>query len=349
MHQATRIAGNILLILGCLFISSVRAQMTGQQVLQGMGIAQSEIDQLESGNILAYSDAEYESTNRELAADAIALVDSDLSAVREALQGATTLIPTKDTIDLAEIKSTADFAGIEYVDDEFEEVERLFGAKPGKKFNFSAAEYAMLESRLRPHRRASRADKIKVASDAIRELLIGRYDQYRASGLDGIAEYKRSRRKQINIGRELFLTTETFKPFADDFPQYFNVMGNYPDGTECCESYFRWLKVKIRGRPVFVLAHTLIQETDDFILFTERHYFANNTLNSVQITLSWLPYDEDTYMGIAMSASADILDSLMGRMLRPLGRNKAKDLVTDVMQDFRDELQTHESGDEESM
>ena len=72
MHQATHIASNILLILACLFITSVHAQMTGQQVLQGMGIAQSEIDQLESGNILAYSDAEYESTNRELAADAIA-------------------------------------------------------------------------------------------------------------------------------------------------------------------------------------------------------------------------------------------------------------------------------------
>ena len=323
--------------------------MTGQQVLQGMGIPQSEIDQLEGGNVLSYSDKEYESTDRELAADAIALVDSDLSAVSDALKGATTLIPAKHIIDHAEIKSEADFAGMEYDDDDFEEVERLFGAKPGKQFNFSEAEYAMLESRLRPYRRASRAEKIDLASDAIRELLIGRYNQYLSSGLDGIADFKRSRRKQINIGRELLLTTETFRPFADDFPQYFHVMENYPDGAECCDSYFRWLKVSIRDRAIFVLSHTFIQETDDFILFTERHYFANNTLNSVQFTLSWLPYDDDTYMGIAMSASADILDSMMGKMLRPLGRNKAKDLVTDVLEDIRAELQNHESGNEDGM
>lgn len=43
-------------------------------------------------------------------------------------------------------------------------------------------------------------------------------------------------------------------------------------------------------------------------------------------------------MGVAMSASADILDSMMGKMLRPLGRNKAQDLVTDVMTEVRADL-----------
>ena len=48
---------------------------------------------------------------------------------------------------------------------------------------------------------------------------------------------------------------------------------------------------------------------------------------------------DNTYMGLAMSASADILDSMMGKMLRPLGRNKAQDLVTDVMTEVRTELE----------
>ena len=116
-------------------------------------------------------------------------------------------------------------------------------------------------------------------------------------------------------------------------------MANFPDGADCCEHYFRWLKIRIRNRPTFVLSHTMLQVTDEFILLTERHYFITSTLNSVQITMSWLPYDEDTYMGLAMSASADILDSVMGRALRPLGRNKAKDLVTDVLQYVKAELQ----------
>ncbi len=40
-----------------------------------------------------------------------------------------------------------------------------------------------------------------------------------------------------------------------------------------------------------------------------------------------------------MSVSTDLLDSMMGRMLRPIGRNKAKDMVTDIMEDIKAELE----------
>jgi hypothetical protein len=45
-------------------------------------------------------------------------------------------------------------------------------------------------------------------------------------------------------------------------------------------------------------------------------------------------------MGLAVSASADILDSMLGRMLRPIGRNKAKDLVSDVLEEIRTDLES---------
>ena len=327
-----------LLIFGCLVSASGQAQVTGEDILQGLEISQGDVGKLESGGVIAYSDKIYESTARELSADAIVIVNNDLGAVHEALKGATTLIPAKRMVDHGEILTAADFSGVKYESEDIDEVKRLFKAKPGKDFNFSAAEFATLQGLLKPHRNASTEKKLTVASDAIREILIGRYNQYRAGGLDGIKEYKRSSRKQIDVGQELLLTTETFRPFADEFPDFFHVMEKFPDGEDCCEHYFRWLKVEMRDRPTFALSHTIIQETDDFVLYTERHYFVNNTLNSIQITMSWVPYGEDTYMGIAMSASADILDSFMGRALRSVGRNKAKDLVTDVMQEIRDDL-----------
>ena len=327
------------LLISALFLTDVHAELTGQEILEGLNTSSSDIQELEDGGILAYSDKQYESTNRELAADAMVLVKTNLTAVVEALKGVTTLIPAKLLIDHAEIHVETDFGGVEYSDEDFDEVEELFRAKPGKDFNFSAAEFSQLKSNLSPHRDASRADKIAAASNAIREILIGRYNHYRTAGLDGVESYKRSKRKQIDVGRELMLTTETFRPFADDFPDFFYVMENYPNGSSCCEHYFRWLKVEIRKRPTFVLSHTIIQQTKEFVLLTERNYFVNNTLNSMQITLGWVSYADGTYMGIAMSASADILDTLMGKMLRPLGRNKAKDLVTDVMQEIRSELE----------
>jgi hypothetical protein len=311
----------------------------GAKVLDGLGATADDIAQLESGEIIAYSDEAYENTARELSADAVMLIDTDLNAIVEALVDAVTVIPTKLMIEHSEITSEADFASVAYTEDDIGEVEKLFELKSGKDFNLSADELDVLKARIKPHRGGSTAEKVAAASDAMRAILIGRYSKYQAEGLRGIDPYWRSKRKQVDVGEELFLTTDTFRPFEPDFPEFFHVMEKYPSGVGCCERYFRWLKVKIRKRPTFALAHTMIQKTDQFILYTERFYYVNNTINSVQITLSWLPYDENTYMGLAMSASADILDSMLGKMLRPLGRNKAQDLVTDVMTEVRADLE----------
>ena len=330
----------MLAVLVLVFATPLNAQNADvAKVLDGLGATADDITQLESGEIIAYSDEAYESTPRELSADAVMLIDTDLDAIVAALVDAVTVIPTKLMIAHSEISGEVDFADVAYTEDDIDEVEELFKLKPGKDFNLSTAEFEILKTRLGPHRKGSSADKIAAASDAMREILIRRYNSYQADGLKGIESYWRSKRKQIDVGEELFLTTDTFRPFAPDFPEYFHVIENYPSGADCCEHYFRWLKVKIHKRPAFALAHTMIQKTDQFILYTERFYYVNNTLNSVQVTLSWLPYDENTYMGLAMSASADVLDSMMGKMLRPLGRNKAQDLVTDIMADVRTDLE----------
>ena len=328
-----------LVLLYALQLPTANAEADGSQILEGLHVTPEEVERLENGAIIAFSDEAYESTKRELSADAVVLVESDLTEVLNTLRANTTLIPTKVILGDADINSDQDFANVRYEESEFKEVERLFEARPGKKYNFSDSEYETLQNHLVPYRDSDRVAKTAAASDAIRALMLNRYHSYKTEGLEGIESYKRSSRKQVDVGRELRLSTETFEPFAKNFSEFYDVMANYPDGADCCEHYFRWLKVRIRKRPTFVLSHTMIQITDEFILLTERHYFVTSILNNVQITMSWLPYDEDTYMGLAMSASADILDSMMGRALRPLGRNKAIDLVTDVMQGVKSELQ----------
>ena len=327
------------LVICTLSLSAAQAATGSAEILEALHVSPANIERLENGEILASSDAAYESTKRELSADAMAIIGSDLNAVLEALRESTTLIPVKTVLDHAEIFTEADFADVKFTEAEFSEVKTLFDAKPYKEMNLSNSENAMLLQQLQPYRNNDRASKITAASDAMRALLIARYNEYQAKGLDGIPRYRRSKRKQIDLGRALQMTTGTFEPFEEDFPEFVHVMGAYPIGSECCEHHFRWLKVEIRKRPAFALAHTIIQKTDDFILLTERHYYISNTLNSVQITLAWLPYGEGTVMGIAISASADILDSVLGRALRPLGRNKAKDLVEDAMRDISAELQ----------
>ena len=116
-------------------------------------------------------------------------------------------------------------------------------------------------------------------------------------------------------------------------------MHDYPSGAECCGHYFRWLKVRIDKRPVFVLVHTMVWKSYDYVLATERFYYVSSTLNSLQFTLSWLKYDEGSYMGLAMTANTDILDSMMGSLLRPIGRKVAKNMISKIMLAVKEDLE----------
>lgn len=58
----------------------------------------------------------------------------------------------------------------------------------------------------------------------MRVILIGRYNEYHAKGLSEIAGYQRSGRKQVDVGAELQLATDAFKPFENDFPEFVKVM-----------------------------------------------------------------------------------------------------------------------------
>ena len=320
-------------------LSVAQTDIDGTQVLEGLNVTPAEVKELKSGGVLTFSDEAYESSKRELAADALILVKSDLDTIAATLTEEATIVPSHRVIDSAIIKSEADFSGVGFSDAEYDEVKKLFAAKPGKNNNFSDSEYALLRQTLDPHRKSNAAAQTAAASKAMRAILVTRFNAYQEKGLDGIGDYARSRNKKVNIGTEIRVFTETFKPFEGDFPEFYKVMHDFPSGADCCEHYYRWLKVKIRKRPTFALLHTMIQKTDDYLLATERYYYATSTLNSLQVTLSWLQYDEETYVGLAMSASTDLLDSTMGRMLRGLGRNKAKDMVSDIMQEMKAELE----------
>lgn len=330
----------VVLSVGLLLSATALGQaVKGSDVLQGLGASEQDIQDLESGGVLVYDSKPYENTPRDLAADAAVLINSELADVVEHLEANVSFVPNDEMLAHAEILSDADFAGVEFTVEDYEEVESLISAKRGKDFNFSDDEYAYITKELGGLKKSDQATQLAAASDVMRQILLDRYHAYRDGGLVGIAPYSRSSRKKVSAGDELRMTSETFAPFEKDFPGYYRVLIDYPDAdNSCCKHEFRWLKTKIRGRATFALAHTVYQLTNEFLITTERFFYITSQANSLQITLAWLPYDHDTYMGLSMSANADILDSLLGKMLRPLGRNKAKEFVEEALMQVRSEL-----------
>ena len=153
-------------------LSVAQTASGGAKVLEGMNISSAEIEELESGQVLTFSDQTYESTRRELAVDAMFLTDSDLDTIAAILTEDATVVPTHLIIESGVVNGVADFSGVHFTTDEYDEVEALFEAKPGKDHNLSKDEYALLQKMLGPYRNSDSANKIAAASAAMRELLI---------------------------------------------------------------------------------------------------------------------------------------------------------------------------------
>ena len=49
--------------------------------------------------------------------------------------------------------------------------------------------------------------------------------------------------------------------------------------------------------------------------------------------------DEGSYKGLAMSANIDILDSMMGSLLRPIGCKAAKNTISEIMMSVKTDLE----------
>jgi hypothetical protein len=343
LSQTCRLAGLSIcaLVSLALPIASADEVIDGEALISAFDLSATEVKKLDSGEVVNFSGEPFESSKRELASDATVVIHQPLDVVLSNIKETTSLIPSRKILAHAEINSVDDFARVAYenTDRDYTEVKRLFAAKPGDDYNFSAGEYVWLDAKLAEGRGAGREKEIQVASEAMRHILQSRYDQYRAAGLKGIEGFLRKRGKVVDVSADLIKTTQTHQPAEKWFPDYYNVLMNYPEGADCCEHIFRWMKVKLAKKATFALTHTIIQKTDDHLLVTERYYYLNHSGNYGQIVLAWLPYKDDTYMGLAMSANTEVLDSFLGKMLRPFGRKEAEKMVTEVLTGIKSDIE----------
>ncbi|MDH3512055.1 MAG: hypothetical protein OER85_14485 [Gammaproteobacteria bacterium] len=313
----------------------------GEAILEGLNASPEDLERLNQGEVINFSGEPWEQTERELAADSVVVINRRLADVLAETVDDASLVPKNKILDFGDIRTEEDLANVGFTADELKEAERFLKAKPGKELNLSMEEIADIKSRAgKLQRGASEAERIAVASDVLRNILVTRYQAYRKEGLGGIAPYARSSRKNVLVGDELRLTTEMHEPIEQYFPAYYSTLLNFPADADCCQQRFSWLKVKIQKRPTWALVHRITLRGEDFALVTERYYYTSHSLNSLQVTVAWLPYEDGTYLGLATSASADILTGFIGKTLRALGRDKAGELVGDVLTDIKSDLET---------
>lgn len=315
------------------------ASADGKSLVGELNLSGKDVQKLESGEVLTKLASEYEQSPRELAIDATVLIRKPLNELASESEDDITLVPGKLILDSSEVLGEDDFAGVDFAPEEAEEAREWLNAGYGDDLNLGFEDLAIIE-RVRSNR-GGRSD-VELGSEAARQVLLHRYRQYVQGGLESIEPYARSRKKSVSAGDELRLSNETLQLIAKHFPDYYATLVDFPASADCCEHRFMWLKAKVRSRPTFILIHRILLETDEVVLLTERHFYVSHTLNSLQLTLGWLPWetgDDSTYLGIVTSANSDYLTGFVGKMIRVLGANKGAEMVGGVLSDIRDDLE----------
>jgi hypothetical protein len=57
---------------------------------------------------------------------------------------------------------------------------------------------------------------------------------------------------------------------------------------------FYWVKQMESNRPLFVLKHWILDVQSDYTLITERRFYLNHSLNSLQVVIGCLPHGDRT-------------------------------------------------------
>jgi len=202
------------------------------------------------------------------------------------------------------------------------EVNSLLDAEPGEAVNFSAQELA----RFREVRLGGDADPRDAVQQLLRQLLLTRYREYRAGGLDAIAPYDRGDGNLVKPGQELASATRAPGPLEPYESRIFQALLGYPKTrSEEMTERFYWSRYDLDDQPTFVLTQLLAMKAGKQRALVERQYYVSRSYNSEQAVLSVWPVKEGTLVLYVNRISTDRAAGIGSSVRHSLGRKMMRD------------------------
>jgi len=314
----------VLLALG-LGAAASRAQdqpPTAAGVATALGFDAAAIRRAQAGEVVSRSIQE--SSGREIGAVVAMIVKAPVSRVRTRIlsKGTADLDPAVLSTGRIQLPATAaSFAALRIPP---AELARLAEAAPGSDLNLSTEEIAAL--------RAAAPNGQAAVGDAYRGLLAARVEAYRARGLAGIAPYARARGTNTSAADALRVALEAETAVRRLAPHFYDALAAYPAALPAgYEDQFSWALVDVQGRPTVVLIHRLAGTRGDATGVAERHFYASQGFNALQIVIGLFPVTEGTAVLYTNRTNTDQV-ATFGRMAQSIGRRM---LVAEVTQFFQ--------------
>jgi hypothetical protein len=210
------------------------------------------------------------------------------------------------------------------------EAQHYLNAAPGDALNLSSEEIAAFQAL-----KGSGTGQAQ-AEEALRRMLLARYQAYRARGLAGIAPYARSGGKSSSAADDLRRATEAAHVLKAREPAFYAALLNYPaDVPAGLTERFFCVRYEMGGRPNFTLRHRLVLPVGDAYVAADREYYVSREYNDVQAIAALLPVEDGTIVLYRTRTTTDQLGGFGASAKQAIGRRMMTRQISEIFEKTR--------------
>jgi hypothetical protein len=216
--------------------------------------------------------------------------------------------------------SPADFSALQL---DAEEIKSLAHVEAGDKMNRSTGEIALA--------REHRGDSAQAVREQLVQMLLARYQAYRASGFAGIASYDRGAGHSSDVASDLKKATEWATMMQAYMPAFYGALLDYPRARPAGlqESFF-WSKSDVQGKPTYVLVQILVSGEGAARAIVRREFYVSGGYNAEQSIAGFLPVEGGTIVAYASHAFTDQVAGAGSSMKRSIGSRVMADQMKKI-------------------
>ena len=220
------------------------------------------------------------------------------------------------------------------------EAQVLAGARAGDALNLSAAEIAGFTA----------AAGTAAVQQQLRQVLLARYQSYRAGGLAGIAPYDRGGGRTTDHAADLRRASEATPALERYGPALRAVLLDYPNATApAFEESFFWVKSIIHGKTTYTLTHVVVMPVGAARVVARRQFYVSTGYNGEQRVAGLLPVQDGTVVVYASHAFTDQVTGLGGAVKRSVGSTALASRVREIVETERTRATQYRRPDEQPM
>ena len=309
--------------------TAARALPTLEALMADFDFSKDDVQRVRNGELVKTTTKE--TSERELAAVMVFLVKAPAQKILSSLKSGPTSRNDPQVQAVTEINAEGTLVDPKVVTLQpggDKEAQRYLSAEPGDTLNLSAAEIASFAA-------LKGAGQAQV-EDAVRQLLLARYQAYRSQGLAGIAPYARGKDKQSQPADDLRRQTEAAQGLKKYAPAFYDAFMNYPQGIPAeLKQRFFCIRYAMSGRPVFALRQRLAMPLGDAYVVADRDFYVSHDYNDTQAVGALLPVENGTAVVYVNRTTTDQLGGFGASAKQAIGRNMMAKQISEIFEKAR--------------